>query len=92
MAKAQTQGWGTSHAIVQPSRTQRACNGTGLIAEGLRDCTVQTRIVTGAAEYGGTRMPRPRISLSPNDAGLPAKFVQRQLPLRLAFAMAIKKS
>ena len=67
-------------------------NGTRLIVEALRDRVVQAKIVTGAAEYVGTSVLIPRISLSTNDAGLPVKFVWRQLPLRLAFAMTINKS
>ena len=67
-------------------------NGTRLIVEALRDRVVQAKIVTGATEYVGTSVLIPWISLSTNDAGLPVKFVRRQLPLRLAFAMTINKS
>jgi hypothetical protein len=67
-------------------------NGTRLVVQELGKFTIKAKIITGS--FAGTDTILPRIGLyvgkTSNGSGL--KFLRRQFPVRLAFAMTIHKS
>ena len=66
------------------------CNGTRLILLEMRSRVVRCRVLSGT--HAGTEVLIPRISLEPSNEALGFKFIRRQFPVRLSFAMTINKS
>ncbi|XP_049350419.1 uncharacterized protein LOC125815062 [Solanum verrucosum] len=67
------------------------CNGTRLICRGFDNNVVHAEITTG--EFATKHVFIPRIQLSPpENEGYPFKFIRKQFPIRLCFAMTINKA
>ncbi|XP_057432073.1 uncharacterized protein LOC130724815 [Lotus japonicus] len=66
------------------------CNGTRLIVEHLCPNVIGAIVITGT--HIGTKVFIPRMNLMPSDPTMPIKFMRRQFPLCLSFAMTINKS
>jgi ATP-dependent DNA helicase PIF1 len=67
------------------------CNGTRLVVWGFIKNTIDAEIVLG--QHAGKRVFVPRISLCPSDGKMsPFKFMRKQFPIRLSFAMTINKA
>ncbi|XP_057423555.1 uncharacterized protein LOC130717366 [Lotus japonicus] len=66
------------------------CNGTRLIVEHLCPNVIGATIITGT--HTGKKTFISRMDLIPSDPNLPIKFMRRQFPVCLSFAMTINKS
>ncbi|XP_049406379.1 uncharacterized protein LOC125870057 [Solanum stenotomum] len=67
------------------------CNGTRLICRGFDKNIIHAEITTG--QYATKQVFIPRIQLSPpENEGYPFKFIRKQFPIRLCFAMTINKA
>lgn len=66
------------------------CNGTRLIVEDLCPNVIGAIVITGT--HTGHKVFISRMDLMPSDPNLPIKFMRRQFPLCLSFAMTINKS
>jgi ATP-dependent DNA helicase PIF1 len=67
-------------------------NGTRLIVESISNHVIICRIITGVAQgQQGELVAIPRITFVADD-NCHIKFVRRQFPLRVAFAMTVHKS
>ncbi|KAG5596918.1 hypothetical protein H5410_038150 [Solanum commersonii] len=67
------------------------CNGTRLICRGFDNNVIHAEITTG--EFATKQVFIPRIQLSPpENEGYPFKFIRKQFPIRLCFAMTINKA
>jgi len=67
------------------------CNGTRLICRCFDKNVIYAVITTG--QYATKKVFIPRIQLSPPDnEGYPFKFIRKQFPIRLYFAMTINKA
>ncbi|XP_057420002.1 uncharacterized protein LOC130714126 isoform X2 [Lotus japonicus] len=66
------------------------CNGTRLIVEHLCPNVIGAIIITGT--HIGKKTFISRMDLIPSDPNLPIKFMRRQFPVCLSFAMTINKS
>lgn len=64
------------------------CNGTRLYVTGLTRNLIEAEVLTGSSV--GNQVFIPRIDISPSD--LPFKMKRRRFPVKLSFAMTIKKS
>ena len=70
----------------------RLVNGTRLIVQKIKKNLIICRIITGLLNrQQGALVAIPRITFVADDA-CPIKFVRRQFPLRVAFAMTVHKS
>ena len=83
-------------AIVMVTRNlntdARLVNGTRLIVQAIHEHVIICRIVTGVRQGdNGELVAIPRITFVA-DEDCPIKFVRRQFPLRVAFAMTVHKS
>ncbi|XP_057456530.1 uncharacterized protein LOC130747576 [Lotus japonicus] len=66
------------------------CNGTRMIVKELGKNVIVAYVVSGK-QLGG-KVLISRMDLVPSDSGVPFKFVRRQFPISLCFAMTINKS
>ncbi|XP_057432625.1 uncharacterized protein LOC130725408 [Lotus japonicus] len=66
------------------------CNGTRMIVKELGKNVIVANVVSG--KQLGEKVLISRMDLIPTDSGLPFKFVRRQFPISLCFAMTINKS
>ncbi|XP_055814572.1 uncharacterized protein LOC129884274 [Solanum dulcamara] len=67
------------------------CNGTRLICRGFDNNVIHAEITTG--QFTTKQMFIPRIKLSPpENEGHPFKFIRKQFPIRLYFAVTINKA
>ncbi|XP_057419198.1 uncharacterized protein LOC130713450 [Lotus japonicus] len=66
------------------------CNGTRMIVKALGKNVIVANVVSG--KQLGKDVLISRMDLVPTDSGLPFKFVRRQFPISLCFAMTINKS
>jgi hypothetical protein len=67
------------------------CNGTRLVIRGFQNNTIDAKI--GNGQHAGKRVFILRIPMSPSeDLTLPFKYKRKQFPIRLSFAMTIKKA
>ncbi|XP_074297343.1 uncharacterized protein LOC141628055 [Silene latifolia] len=72
-------------------QTRGLCNGTRLVVTNLGERVIGATIITGSKV--GDKVYIPRLSLSPSDeTKFPVKFVRRQFPVTVCFAMTINKS
>ncbi|XP_057792143.1 uncharacterized protein LOC131008993 [Salvia miltiorrhiza] len=66
------------------------CNGTRLVITRLGTHVVEATVSVGY--NAGHAVVIPRLSLIPSDSRLPFKFMRRQFPLMVSYAMTINKS
>lgn len=66
------------------------CNGTRMIVKELGKNVIVANVACG--KQLGEQVLISRMDLVPTDSGLPFKFVRRQFPISLCFAMTINKS
>jgi ATP-dependent DNA helicase PIF1 len=67
------------------------CNGTGLVARGFGNNSIDAKIANN--QRAGKRVFLPRIPLSPSeDMTLPFVLKRKQFPIELSFAMTINKA
>ncbi|XP_057453106.1 uncharacterized protein LOC130744967 [Lotus japonicus] len=66
------------------------CNGTRMIVKDMGKNVIVANVVSG--KQLGEKVLISRMDLVPTDSGLPFKFVRRQFPIALCFAMTINKS
>ncbi|KAG5611451.1 hypothetical protein H5410_022732 [Solanum commersonii] len=67
------------------------CNGTRLICRGFGNNIIHAKITTG--EYATKQVFIPRIQLSPpENERYPFKFIRKQFPIHLCFAMTINNA
>ncbi|XP_057455303.1 uncharacterized protein LOC130746629 isoform X1 [Lotus japonicus] len=66
------------------------CNGTRMVVKGLGKNVIVANVVSG--KQLGEKVLISRMDLVPTDSGSPFKFVRRQFPISLCFAMTINKS
>ena len=67
------------------------CNGTRMVCRKFRKNIIYAEIATG--QNAGKKVVQPRIPMSlANDKGYPFKFKRKNFPIRLCFAMTIKKA
>jgi hypothetical protein len=66
------------------------CNGSRGILSNLSSRVLEVTLLTGG--HGGKKVLIPRISNVPTDEQVAFKFIRRQFPVRLCFAMTINKS
>nr|KAJ0202943.1 hypothetical protein LSAT_V11C500259670 [Lactuca sativa] len=66
------------------------CNGTRLIVTQLLPSVIEASIITGI--FVGKRVYIPRIKFVHNTSDLPLIFIRKQFPLKVCYAMTIKKS
>ncbi|XP_057432207.1 uncharacterized protein LOC130724957 [Lotus japonicus] len=66
------------------------CNGTRLIVKHVCPNVIGAIVITGT--HIGTKVFIPRMNLIPTDPTMPIKFMRRQFPLCLSYAMTINKS
>ncbi|XP_074265824.1 uncharacterized protein LOC141588274 [Silene latifolia] len=72
-------------------QTRGLCNDTRLVVTNLGERVIGATIITGSKV--GDKVYIPRLSLSPSDeTKFPVKFVRRQFPVTVCFAMTINKS
>ena len=64
------------------------CNDTRLIVQELEPNMITAIVISGT--HIGNRVLIPRINLIPSDESMPIKFMRRQFPLLVSFAMTIK--
>jgi hypothetical protein len=66
------------------------CNGTRGILTRCRNRVLEVELITG--EHAGQKVFIPRINCQPTEDQIAFKFIRRQFPVRLSFAMTINKS
>ena len=67
------------------------CSGTLFICRGFEKNIIHAKITTG--QYATKQVFIPRIQLSPPESdGYPFKFIRKQFPIRLYFAVTINKA
>lgn len=71
--------------------TNGLCNGTRLVVWGFQRNVIDAEIVLG--DHAGKRIFLPRIPLCLSDDEMfPFQFKRKQFPIRLSFAMTVKKA
>ncbi|XP_022717760.1 uncharacterized protein LOC111276258 [Durio zibethinus] len=67
------------------------CNGTRMVCKGFDKNVIYAEITTG--QHTGEKVLLPRIPLKPTeDKDYPFKFIRKQFPIRLCFAMTVNKA
>ena len=67
------------------------CNGTRMICRGFSQNVLHAEISTGHSATKHVFLPRIQLS-PPENEGYPFKFIRKQFPIRLCFAMTINKA
>ncbi|KAG5588794.1 hypothetical protein H5410_049228 [Solanum commersonii] len=67
------------------------CNGTRMICRGFSQNVLQAEISSGHSATNHVFLPRIQLS-PPENEGYPFKFIRKQFPVRLCFAMTINKA
>ncbi|XP_074380933.1 uncharacterized protein LOC141721732 [Apium graveolens] len=72
------------------NQTLGLCNGTRMIVTKFLRFCVECEVICGT--FVGSKHFIPCMELSPSDTKMPFKFVRKQMPLQICYAMTINKS